>query len=256
MRCMGFPRWQRILIRPADELWSIGERAAMAGRAGRIPVLAVSAGLLCIAGDVLYSTRPLRHVAIAAGAVSANQPLKLALVRLPGSAFLPTPHLPIPLAAMQIVVVLGLAELVLGARATATVAITGHIASTLLARLFFISTTVGVLGLPLGQARILDTGPSGMTTAVGAWLLVRFRAYASLAMLGGALTISGFLQDNLDGREHLAAFAVGALAAILPAQARRLAALAAPSQGYLSRVRRVPVLAEIDGAKVSKTDTQ
>lgn len=220
---MRFPPWQRILMRPADELWTIGERAVSAGRAGRIPVVAAAAALLSVAGYVVYSARPLRHVAIAAGAVKADQPLHLELVRVPGSAFLPTPSLPFPLAVVQILVVLGIAELVMGARATVTVAVTGHVVSTLLARLFFIATTVGVIGLPVAQARILDTGPSAMTTAVGAWLLLRYRAFASLAMLVTGLAIAGLVQDNLDGREHLAAFAVGALAAYLPACVHGLA---------------------------------
>lgn len=241
---VGFPRWQRIVIRPADELWAIGERAVSAYRAGRLPMLAITAGLLSVAGYVMYSTRPLRHLAIAAGAVSADQPLHLEFVRVPGSAFLPTPNLPLPLAVMQILVVLGIAELVTGARATATVAVAGHVASTLLARLLFMSATPGVIALPLGQARILDTGPSAMTTAVGTWLLLRYRAYASVGMLAAGLTIAAVLQDNVDGREHLAAFAIGALATVLPGQIRRLADVVAGVQSHLGRALRVSVPAE------------
>jgi hypothetical protein len=242
---MGFPRWQRILIRPADELWAIGERAVSAGRAGRLPVLAIAAGVLSVAGSAAYSTRPVQHVAIAAGAVSADQPLHVELVRVPGSAFLPTPNLPLPLAVMQILVVLGAAELIMGARATGTVAVTGHVASTLLARLLFLSRTLGVLAVPLAQARILDTGPSAMTTAVGAWILLRNRAYASMAMLAAGLIIAGVLQDNLDGREHLAAFAIGALAAGLPGQFRRLADVVARLP-RLANGPGIPVPADIE----------
>ena len=43
--------------------------------------------------------------------------------------------------------------------------------------------------MPLSQAGILDTGPSGMTTAIGAWLLARRHAYATLALLMTALTV-------------------------------------------------------------------
>jgi hypothetical protein len=182
-------------------------------------VLAVCAGSLCVLGDVAYSTPALRHVAVAAGAVTSGLPLSIELARLPGSAFLPTAELPLPAAVIQVVAVLGLAELLLGRWATVAVAMSGHVTSTLLARLLIMLGTVSFLGLPAAQMGALDTGPSAMTAAVGTWLLMRRRAYWCLGMLGAGLVAAAVLQDNLDGREHLAAFACGLLAALGPSAA-------------------------------------
>ena len=74
------------------------------------------------------------------------------------------------------------------------------------------------IGLPLSQAGILDTGPSGITTAIGAWLLARRHAYATLALLMVALTVAAFVQPNIDGREHETAMFVGIIAALLQAR--------------------------------------
>lgn len=214
-RCVKPVPWLVTVVRrPGDELGAIRELALVRWRAGARPVMAAGAGLLCIAGDVAYTSAGLRHIAVAGGAVTAALPLPLELARLAGSAFLPTAELPLPLAVIQVVLVLGLAELVLGRYATAAVAITAHLASTLFARLLIAVGTAALLGLPASQAGVLDTGPSAMTAAVGSWLLLRARAYWCLAMLGAALIIAAILQDNVDGREHLAAFGCGALAAL------------------------------------------
>jgi hypothetical protein len=207
---------------PGDELGSIWELALARWRAGARPAMAVGAALLCVAGDAAYTSAGLRHVAIAGGAVTAALPLRTELERLPGSAFLPTAELPLPLAVIQVVLVLGLAELALGRRATAAVAITAHLASTLVARVLISVGTATMLGLPASQAGVLDTGPSAMTAAVGSWLLLRTRAYWCLGMLGTALTIAAALQNDVDGREHLAAFGLGVLAALALEQRRSL----------------------------------
>jgi hypothetical protein len=203
-----------VVRRPGAELWSIWELALVRVRAGGRPVMAAGAGLLCVAGDAAYTSPGLRHIAMAGGAVTAALPLRIELARLAGSALLPTAELPLPLAVIQVVLVLGLAQLVLGRCATAAVAITAQVASTLFARLLVGVGTAAVLGLPAGQAGVLDTGPSAITAAVGSWLLLRTRAYWCLGMLGAALTIAATLQDNIDGREHLAAFGCGVLAAL------------------------------------------
>lgn len=203
-----------VVRRPGDELGSIWELSLVRWRAGARPVMAAAAGLLCVAGDAADTSSRLHHLAVAGGAVTAALPVRIELARLAGSAFLPTAELPLPLAVIQVVLVLGLAELVLGRCATAAVAITAHLASTLFARLLIGAGTAAVFGLPASQAGVLDTGPSAMTAAVGSWLLLRTRAYWCLGMLGAALTIAAILQDNIDGREHLAAFGCGVLAAL------------------------------------------
>lgn len=211
---------------PADELRAIAERARAAWRNGRRPVAAEAAGALSVLGWVLYGSRNWRHVALDTGGVYANLPLHVELVRLPASAFLPTPSLPLPLAVGQLLIVVGTAEILLGTRATVAVAMIGHTTGTLLARLLVTSASLDPFGLPVGQARVLDTGPSVVTTAVGTWLLLRFRAHWSLTMLGCGLAIFAVMQNNLDTREHMAALLVGALAATVPARLRTVAARA------------------------------
>jgi hypothetical protein len=198
-----------LLRRPGDELWVICSDAKQRWRAGERPVLAVIAGLLCVLCTSIYSVHRLRPALEHLGAVRAALPLGTEVSRMPLSAFLPTPELPLVAAVLQVVVVLGLAELLLGRVMTVTLALAAHITSTLLARLLIELGSATVLGLPHTQALLLDTGPSVMTTAVGARLLVAHRAHWSLAMLCGGLLLAAGLQNNIDGREHLAALVLG-----------------------------------------------
>jgi hypothetical protein len=114
---------------------------------------------------------------------------------------------------VQVAAVLGIAELVLGRPGLTVVGGLAQFASTMAARVMIIYGAAVHLGLPLSQAGVLDTGPSGITTAVGAWLLARRRAYATLTLLMAALTVAAVIQGNLDGREHEAAMVVGILVA-------------------------------------------
>ena len=104
------------------------------------------------------------------------------------SVFLPTFDLPWWAAVIQVAAVLGVAELLLGRPGLTLVGGVGQFASTMLARVMIIYGAAVHIGLPLSQAGILDTGPSGITTAIGAWLLARRHAYATLALLMVALT--------------------------------------------------------------------
>lgn len=215
--------WVLAAIRqPADQLGLIVRRVGRCWRAGRRPVLAAGLGAMSIAGAAAYNVRSLRSAAISVGGVRATLPWRVELVRLPGSVFLPTSDLPLVLAVAQIVVVLGLAEMLLGRWATLAVALAGHVVSTLVARLDIGFGALGVLSLSAGQAHALDTGPSAMTTAVGAWLLMRYRANICIILLGGALLIAGALQNNLDGREHLIAFCCGLLLGLVPSLRSRM----------------------------------
>jgi hypothetical protein len=193
-----------VLAVPGRELTRVLVAARHQWRAGRRPVLAVVAAGLCVAITAGYASPALRPDVIDAGAVRARLPLGVELVRLPLSAFVPTVELPLLAAVLQVLVVVGLAELLVGRLATVTVAIASQALCTLLARVL-----VQAGGLPIAQAGVLDTGPSVITTALGAWLLLRYRAYWCLGLLAGALLAGAALQDNLDGREHLAAVLCG-----------------------------------------------
>jgi hypothetical protein len=173
----------------------------------------------CAAAGQVAAVRP---VLARVGDVSASLPVAGELARMPLSAFMPTTDLPLWGALLQIAAVVGLAEMAVGRFVTLFVASVGQLLSTLVGRFLIALGTAVVIGLPLSQAGVLDTGPSGISTAVGGWLLARRGAYASLTVLIVAILLGAVLQANLDGREHAAALLVGVGAAAvqgLPLQA-------------------------------------
>ena len=202
---------RRLLI----ELQSLLRDVGAAWRSGRRPWLATLACLLVAAASGAWHD-PQSHEALAkVGDVYAGQPLQVELVRVPASVFLPTFDLPWWAAVIQVAAVLGVAELLLGRPGLTVVGGLAQFASTMLARVMIIYGAAVHIGLPLSQAGILDTGPSGITTAIGAWLLARRHAYATLALLMAVLTVAAFVQPNIDGREHETAMFVGIIAALL-----------------------------------------
>ena len=104
------------------------------------------------------------------------------------SFFFPTAYLPLWAACAQLVVVIGLGELILGRWLTIAVAVVAHLGSTLIARMLLESVHSHVLGLTPALAHVLDTGPSAATTAVGACLLIaaRMNRGAALSVRGSA----------------------------------------------------------------------
>jgi len=208
---------RRYLRRLLDELQSLLHDVGAAWRSGRRPWLATLVCLL-IAGVYGAWHEPQSHEALVkVGDVYAGQPLNVELVRVPASVFLPTFDLPWWAAVIQVAAVLGVAELLLGRPGLTLVGSVGQFASTLLVRVMIIYGAAVHIGLPLSQAGILDTGPSGLTTAIGAWLLARRHAYATLALLIAALTVAAFVQPNIDGREHETAMFVGIIASLMQA---------------------------------------
>ncbi len=207
---------RRYARRLLDELQSLLRDVAAAWKSGRRPWLATLSCLLIAGVYGAWHEEPQSHPALVrVGDVYAGQPLHVELVRVPASVFLPTFDLPWWAAVIQVAAVLGAAELLLGRPGLTLVGGLAQFASTMLARVMIIYGAAVHIGLPLSQAGILDTGPSGITTAIGAWLLARRRAYATLALLMVALTVAAFIQPNIDGREHETAMFVGILAAAL-----------------------------------------
>lgn len=179
---------------------------------GRRPWLA-----LALAAAVIVVSELLHDSAISTGlwrtgSVTAALPLTTELRRLPMSLFLPTPYLPVWGACAQLLVAVGVAELVIGRWMTLGVALAGHIGSTLAARLMMEVGPGTVFGLPRILAHTLDTGPSGASVAVGACLLVAVRKDRCAAILSIALLIAALVGPGIDGSEHLVALACGLLA--------------------------------------------
>ena len=211
----------RLASRLRYELASLVADARHAWRMGRRPWIAGAMCVLSAACALAERFSAARPALARAGDVYANLPVENELVRMPLSVFLPTADLPLWGAVLQTAVVVGLAELVAGRLGTIVVASAGQLLSTLTSRYLIALGTAVLIGLPLSQAGVLDTGPSGISTAVGGWLLARRGAYASLALLILAIAAAAAIQTNLDGREHAAALAVGVAAAGVQAPALR-----------------------------------
>jgi hypothetical protein len=191
----------RRLVMLARDGWARGTR----------PWLAVSAALASIAVAAMLHFHVLHPELWRSGDVYASLRLSTELARLPMSLFLPTPYLPLWGACLQLLVVIGLGELILGRWLTAMVAIAGHFGSTLVARALLDSVHGYVFGLAPSLAHVLDTGPSAATTAVGACLLVCARLNRCVVLLSVALLGAAFIAPGVDGIEHLMALCCGVI---------------------------------------------
>jgi hypothetical protein len=153
------------------------------------------------------------------GIMRADDPWPDTLRRLPLSLFAPAHLLPAWTAMLQVAVVFGGAQVLLGARRAFAVGLGGHILGTLSARLWV------WVGPPLGLAphwlHFADAGPSVAAVSLGAYLMVRYRlvwlAAALLAFhVGEWVTV-----DGLSQREHVVGLLIGATAAVVVSAWRR-----------------------------------
>ncbi|MFI7100512.1 hypothetical protein ACIBK8_14245 [Streptomyces sp. NPDC050161] len=183
-------------------------RAALAARKLRaIPLTLASVALTLVLQFVQnqpWGYRPVQDL----GAVYAEAPLWLALLRTPLSLFVPALDLPVWGALAQVLVVFGVAEIALGRRWTLALAYTATLAGTLYARLGIALGPGHPLGLPPGEALVVDTGPSAAVVGLAVFVCWRYRARVTcaavvVAMVGEVL----FIKNNLAGKEHIAAVA-------------------------------------------------
>ena len=179
---------------------------------GARPWLGVLLALACVAVTVLLHLGVFRPELWRSGQVHASLPLSSELARLPMSLFMPTAYLPLWGAILQLVVVIGLGELILGRSVTVLVAAAGHVGSTLLARLLLATTFAHLLGLTPAMTHVIDTGPSGATTAVGACLLFSLRMNRTAALLTVSLAVAAIVAPGLDAVEHAGALLIGLVA--------------------------------------------
>lgn len=179
---------------------------------GKRPWLGVSLALASIAVAVMVHFHVLSPELWRSGDVYASLPVTTELIRLPMSLFIPTAYLPLWGAILQLVLVIGLGELILGRSVTLLVAATGHVGSTLMARVLLQTPHAAFFGLAPAMARLLDTGPSGATTAVGACLLVALRMNRAAILLTLGLLVAALVAPGLDAVEHATALAVGVCA--------------------------------------------
>ncbi|GAA3844676.1 hypothetical protein ACFS5L_00030 [Streptomyces phyllanthi] len=143
----------------------------------------------------------------AVGAVRAEDPLWLALLRTPLSLFVPALHLPVWGALLQILCVFGIAEICLGRWRALAVAYGATLAGTLYARVGVALGPDVPLGLPASDAGVVDTGPSAAVVGLAVVVGLRHRAYVTAALVIVAMVVEVLVKENLAGKEHLAAIA-------------------------------------------------
>ncbi|MEU9311508.1 hypothetical protein [Streptomyces sp. NPDC048256] len=175
----------------------------------------------------------------ALGAVRAEDPLGLALLRTPLSLFVPALDLPVWGALAQILLVFGIAELCLGWWRTLVIGYAATLAGTLYARVGIALGPGSPFGLPAADARIVDTGPSAAVVGLAVFLGWRHRAYVTAGAVIVAMVVEVLLKDNLAGKEHLAAIsAVLVLCAVAETRRRTRGPAGGPRGGAGARLRR------------------
>lgn len=155
-----------------------------------------------------------------AGAVRAEDPLWLALLRTPLSLFVPALDLPVWGALAQILLVFGLAELCLGWWRTLVIAYAATLAGTLYARVGIRLGPDAPLGLPASDAKVVDTGPSAAVVCLAVYVAWRYGAYVTAGAVTVSMIAEVLVKENLAGKEHLAALA-GVVVLCAVAQWRR-----------------------------------
>ena len=139
------------------------------------------------------------------GAVRADEPLWLALLRTPLSLFVPALDLPVWGALAQILVAFGIAEICLGWWRMLVIAYAATLAGTLYARMAAALGPDHPLGLPAADARVVDTGPSAAVVGLAVFVAWRYRAYGTAAVVIASMVVEVVFKGNLAGREHIAA---------------------------------------------------
>ncbi|MEU2544766.1 hypothetical protein ABZ618_04880 [Streptomyces roseolus] len=143
----------------------------------------------------------------AVGAVRAEDPLWLALLRTPLSLFVPALDLPVWGALAQVLLVFGIAELCLGRWRTLGIAYLATLCGTLYARVGIALGPGTLFGLPAADAQVVDTGPSAAVVGLAVYVCRRKRAYWTGAAVVVAMVVEVVVKPNLAGKEHLAALA-------------------------------------------------
>ncbi|GAB3958806.1 hypothetical protein GCM10029978_004510 [Actinoallomurus acanthiterrae] len=225
-------------LRPA---WITGILAEVRGltaepltrlRRGRLPLAFGSSATVLILWSLHFSSLGTYIVRLISD-VSASTPFYLAVVRLPLSMYAPAPNLPVWGSLLQVFVVFGIAEALVGWRRTLMVALTATFLCTLSGRIMCYLGPDTIVGLPWISRYVSDTGPSAAVVALVAYVCCVRRAPRTMTVLLTAMVTEVTLLPNLAGREHVVAIALGILAA-----------LAVPAAGRLRRASRKAVSAE------------
>ncbi|MFE4670730.1 hypothetical protein ACFRI7_37670 [Streptomyces sp. NPDC056716] len=196
-------------------------RAGLRRRGWRAVAMTLGAVLLSAVLHVVDQQSWGHDVVADVGAVRADEPLWLALLRTPLSLFVPALDLPVWGALAQILFMFGIAEICIGRGLTLAVAYAATLAGTLYARIGIAVGPGGPFGLPASDAQVLDTGPSAAVVGLAVYVAWRYRAYGTVALVIVALAGETLIKDNMAGKEHLAAIAVTLVLCALSALRQR-----------------------------------
>ncbi|MER6067676.1 hypothetical protein ABT187_02230 [Streptomyces sp. NPDC001817] len=169
-------------------------------------------GAVCLTALLQYvQNRPWGYQFVQdVGAVRAQDPLWLALLRTPLSLFVPALDLPVWGALVQILLVFGISEVCIGWWRTLVIAYAATLAGTLYARVGISLGAHAPFGLPWTDAQVVDTGPSAAVVGLAVFVSWRYGAYATSGAVTLAMVAEVLAKENLAGKEHLAALmAVG-----------------------------------------------
>ncbi|THA60635.1 hypothetical protein E6P78_26505 [Streptomyces sp. A0958] len=196
-------------------LWSAVRASLAADGLRAVPMTLVAVcltGLLQVAQNRPRGYGPVQTL----GAVRAQDPLGVALLRTPLSLFVPALDLPVWGALAQMLLVFGVAEICLGRWRTLLIAYVATLAGTLYARIGIAAGPDGFFGLPASDARIVDTGPSAAVVALAVCVCCAYRARVTGALVIAAMVAEAVVKDNLAGREHLAAIVAALVLCAVP----------------------------------------
>jgi hypothetical protein len=139
------------------------------------------------------------------GAVRAEDPLLLSLLRTPLSLFVPALDLPVWGALAQVLLVFGIAEICLGRWKTLFLAYVATLSGTLYARVGVALGPDNPAGLPEIDKTVVDTGPSAAVVGLALYVCWRFGARWTAGAVVLAMVVEVIVKSNLAGKEHIAA---------------------------------------------------
>ncbi|MFJ9520316.1 hypothetical protein ACIRPK_18915 [Kitasatospora sp. NPDC101801] len=175
--------------------------------------LATTATLLVLLFSIVQHLPGGERFVTHVGVVKAGLPLDVSLLRTPLSLYVPALDLPVWGALVQVFLVFGLAELVLGRRLTLVVAYACTLAGTLFARVGVAIGPDHLFGFPASVAHVRDTGPSAAVVALAIVVAIRCRAWWTAGLVGALMVAEAVVLPNLAGLEHVVALLTAVLLA-------------------------------------------
>ncbi|MFF0743300.1 hypothetical protein ACFYVL_23200 [Streptomyces sp. NPDC004111] len=139
------------------------------------------------------------------GAVRAEDPLLVSLLRTPLSLFVPALDLPVWGALAQVLLVFGIAEICLGRWKTLFLAYVATLSGTLYARVGVALGPDNPAGLPEVDKAVVDTGPSAAVVGLALYVCWRYGARWTAGAVVLAMVVEVIVKSNLAGKEHIAA---------------------------------------------------